>query len=48
MRTPLTATSYTDASVQPGVSYAYSVYAVDNAPVANVSQQSNRETITVR
>jgi hypothetical protein len=48
MRTPLTATSFTDTSVQTGVSYSYSVYAVDHAAVPNVSQQSNRETITVR
>jgi hypothetical protein len=47
-RTPVTGTTYSDATVTPGATYTYSVYAVDNAPTANVSEQSNRYTVTVR
>jgi hypothetical protein len=48
MREPVTGTTYRDLAVQPGATYTYSVYAVDNAPIPNVSQQSNRQTVTVR
>lgn len=48
VRDPVRDTTFTDTTVKPGASYAYSVYAVDNAPVANVSQQSDRQVVTVR
>jgi hypothetical protein len=48
VRDPVRDTTFTDTTVQRGASYAYSVYAVDNAPVANVSQQSDRQVVTVR
>lgn len=48
MRTPVRGAVFRDAAVQPGATYVYSVYAVDNAGVPNVSQQSNRQTVTVR
>lgn len=48
VRDPVRDTTFTDTTVQSGTSYAYSVYAVDNAPIANVSQQSDRQVVTVR
>jgi fibronectin type 3 domain-containing protein len=48
MRTPIQETSYKDTDVRTGVTYTYSVYAVDTAPSPNVSQQSNRQTVTIR
>lgn len=48
VREPVRDTTFTDATVQSGTSYAYSVYAVDNAPLPNVSQQSDRQIVTVR
>jgi fibronectin type 3 domain-containing protein len=48
MRDPVTTTIYRDETVTAGATYTYSVYAVDRATPSNVSQQSNRETITVR
>lgn len=48
MRTPIRETTYRDTTVQPGVAYTYAVYAVDNAPTANVSQLSARQSVTVR
>jgi hypothetical protein len=48
MRAPIPETTYKDQQVRTGVTYTYSVYAVDTAPAANVSQQSNRQTVTIR
>lgn len=48
MREPVTTTIYRDETVTAGATYTYSIYAVDRATPPNVSQQSNRETITVR
>lgn len=48
MRTPVRGAVFRDTTVQSGGTYMYSVYAVDNAAVPNVSQQSNRQTVTVR
>jgi hypothetical protein len=47
-REPVTTTIYRDETAAAGATYTYSVYAVDRATPPNVSQQSNRETITVR
>jgi hypothetical protein len=47
-RDPVTTTIYRDQTAAAGATYTYSVYAVDRATPPNVSQQSNRETITVR
>jgi len=47
-RTPVRETTFVDRTVQPGATYTYSVYAVDSAPVPNVSGQSNRQSVTVR
>jgi hypothetical protein len=47
-RDPVRETTFKDAGVQPGSTYTYSVYAVDNAPTPNVSQQSDRQVVTVR
>jgi hypothetical protein len=48
VRTPLAGTTFSDTSVVPGATYTYSVYAVDTAPIPNVSQQSQRRSVTVR
>ncbi len=48
MRTPIRETTYRDAAVQPGMTYAYAVYAVDTAATPNVSQLSARQNVTVR
>jgi len=43
---PLTATTFKDEQAQAGATYTYSVVAVDR--LGNPSEQSNRQTITVR
>jgi hypothetical protein len=48
MRQPMTETTFSDADVVVGSTYTYTVYAVDTAPVPNVSQQSARQVVTVR
>ena len=48
VRQPIKDTTFSDTQVVPGATYTYSVYAVDNAPVPNVSQQSMRQSVTVR
>jgi len=45
---PVTATQYRDQSVRPGVTYVYSVVAVDKATPSNQSAQSNRQQVTAR
>jgi len=47
MRQPVTDVTFSDTQVSPGTTYLYSVYAVDNAPIPNVSQQSSRQRVTV-
>lgn len=48
MRVPIKETTYRDTTVRSGVTYFYAVYAEDTAGPPNVSQLSNRETVTVR
>jgi len=48
IRDPVRETTFRDESVRSGTTYTYSVYAVDNSPQANVSQQSERLVVTVR
>lgn len=48
MRDPVRETTYRDATVEPGGTYTYAVYAVDSAPSPNASALSEPETITVR
>ncbi len=48
MRDPVRGAVFRDTAVRPGATYVYSVYAVDNATVPNVSQQSNRQAVVVR
>jgi len=48
VRAPLTETTFSDTQVTPGATYTYTVYAVDSAPTPNVSQQSQRQSVTVR
>ena len=45
---PVRETAYRDEAVRPGVTYVYAVYAQDAAAPPNVSQLSNRQTVTVR
>ena len=45
---PVTANSYRDETVKPGVRYVYAVVAVDTAKPQNVSAQSNRAEETAR
>jgi hypothetical protein len=45
---PVQETTYRDEAVRPGVTYVYAVYAQDRAAPPNVSQLSNRQTVTVR
>jgi hypothetical protein len=47
-REPLAAATYRDGAVTPGRTYTYAVYAVDGAASPNVSQLSERQTVTVR
>jgi hypothetical protein len=46
-RAPLRDTTYRDTTVKSGTSYDYVVVAVDNAPMPNVSEYSNRQTAVV-
>ena len=48
VRQPITDTTFSDTQVVPDATYTYSVYAMDNAPIPNVSQQSMRQSVTVR
>ena len=48
MRAPIQATTYRDTTARAGTTYSYAVYAVDKAPIPNVSQLSARQTVTVR
>lgn len=48
VREPVREPAYKDETVRSGETYTYSVYAVDTAPVPNVSQQSDRQVVTVR
>ncbi len=45
---PMTATSYEDKTVRPGVRYVYAIVAVDKASPPNTSAQSNRVEETAR
>jgi hypothetical protein len=45
---PVTATTYRDTTAQPGLTYAYAVYAVDRATPPNASAASERQVLTVR
>ncbi len=45
---PVRETTYRDEVVRQGVTYVYAVYAQDGATPPNVSQLSNRQTVTVR
>lgn len=44
---PIRDTTFRDTTVKPGVSYDYVVVAIDNAPVPNSSEYSNRVTQVV-
>jgi hypothetical protein len=48
MTTPITETTYRDATTKAGVRYAYAVVAVDTATPQNVSTQSNKVEETAR
>jgi hypothetical protein len=48
VRQPIADTTFSDTDVVAGQTYTYTVYAVDTAPIPNVSQQSARQSITVR
>jgi hypothetical protein len=48
MRTPIKETTYRDTAVKAGVTYVYAVYAEDVATPPNVSQLSQRQSVTVR
>jgi predicted small lipoprotein YifL len=45
---PITATTYVDGTVRPGVTYTYVVVAVDQSTPPNVSAHSNVYTVTIR
>ena len=45
---PLTATTFVDATVRPGVTYVYVVVAVDKSTPPNVSPHSNSYSVTIR
>jgi fibronectin type 3 domain-containing protein len=45
---PLTATTFVDATVRPGVTYVYVVVAVDKSAPPNVSPHSNSYSVTIR
>lgn len=47
-QTPMTDTTYRDATVVPGTRYVYAVVAVDNAAVPNTSAHSNEVAETAR
>jgi hypothetical protein len=48
IREPVREPAYKDETARSGETYTYSVYAVDTAPAPNVSQQSDRQVVTVR
>ena len=48
IREPVREPAFKDETARSGETYTYSVYAVDTAPVPNVSQQSERQVATVR
>ena len=48
IREPVREPAFKDESARSGETYTYSVYAVDTAPAPNVSQQSDRQIVTVR
>ena len=48
IREPVREPAYKDESARSGETYTYSVYAIDTAPAPNVSQQSDRQVVTVR
>jgi hypothetical protein len=45
---PVTATTFVDATVRPGVTYVYVVVAVDKSTPPNVSPHSNSYSVTIR
>jgi predicted small lipoprotein YifL len=47
-REPVREPAFKDETARSGEMYVYSVYAVDTAPTPNVSQQSDRQLVTVR
>jgi hypothetical protein len=47
-REPVREPAFKDETARSGEVYTYSVYAVDTAPTPNVSQQSDRQVVTVR
>jgi hypothetical protein len=48
LKAPVREPAYKDETARSGETYTYSVYAVDTAPTPNVSQQSDRQVVTVR
>jgi hypothetical protein len=48
IREPVREPAFKDESARAGETYTYSVYAVDTAPVPNVSQQSDPQVVIVR
>jgi hypothetical protein len=48
VKEPVRDPTFRDSTAQAGTTYTYSVYAVDNAPTPNISQQSDRQLVTVR
>jgi hypothetical protein len=48
VREPVREPAFKDETARSGETYTYSVYAVDTAPTPNVSQQSDRQIVTVR
>lgn len=48
IREPVREPAFKDETARSGETYTYSVYAVDTAPVPNLSQQSDRQIVTVR
>ena len=48
IREPVREPAFKDETARSGETYTYSVYAVDTAPTPNVSQQSDRQVVTVR
>jgi hypothetical protein len=48
LKEPVREPAYKDETARSGETYTYSVYAVDAAPTPNVSQQSDRQVVTVR
>lgn len=48
MRAPIAETTYRDTTAQAGTTYVYAVYAQDSATPPNISQLSNRQSVTVR